>query len=98
MNSKLTFWGLVNLLARVFGLMFTAFGAYFGARGIYYLIQPEVAVLKDILGFPPSFRLFVIASIFIIIGVHFIRGKAHRPDLLGEKQPNSPITGRTYSW
>ncbi len=78
--------------------MFTASGVYFAARGIYYLIQPEVAALRDTLGFPPSFRIFVIASVFLIIGVHFIRGEAHRPDLQGEKKPNRSKAWRTHSW
>ena len=78
--------------------MFTASGTLFAARGIYSLIQPEVAGLKDALGFHPSFRPFVIASVLLIIGVHFIRGEAHRPDLLGEKQPDRSIGGRTHSW
>ncbi len=97
MNFKSNFLGLLNIFARVFGLMFTAAGAYFTARGIYYFIKPEVAGLKDAL-FPPSFRPFVIASVFLIIGVHFIRGEAHRPDLPREKKTNRSISRRTHSW
>lgn len=92
---KKSLWKLLNILARVFGLMFTAAGAYFAARGIYYLFQPDLTGPKDLLGFPPSFRPFVIASIFLIIGVHFLRGEAHRPDLPEEKQSKSE---RTHSW
>lgn len=95
--AKSTVWGLLNILARICGLMFTSAGAYFAARGMYYLIQPEAAGLMDILGFPPSFRPFVIASGLLIIGVHFIRGEAHRPDLPGEKPLNRSIAGRTHS-
>ncbi len=98
MNFKPKFLGPLNILARVFGLIFTASGAYFAARGIYYLIQTEMSGLQDTLGFPPSFRPFVIASVFLIIGVHFVRGEAHRPDLPGGKQPNRSIAGRTHSW
>ncbi len=75
--------------------MFTAAGIYFAVRGIYYLNQPELTGPKDILGFPPSFRPFVIASVFLIIGVHFLRGEAHRPHLPEEKQSKSE---RTHSW
>ena len=85
-------------MARVVGLMFIASGAYFTAQGIYYLIQPEAAGVKDILGFPPSFRPFVVASVFLVIGVHFIRGEAHRPDLSEEKKPKGSKAGRTHSW
>ncbi len=92
---KKSFWKLLNILARVFGLMFTAAGAYFAARSIYYLFQPDLTGSEDLLGFPPSFRPFVIASIFLIIGVHFLRGEAHRPDLPEEKQSKSE---RTHSW
>ena len=95
MPSKKSLWALLNILARVFGLLFTAAGAYFAARGVYYLIQPDLTDFKDTLGFPPSFRPFVIASIFLIIGVHFLRGEAHRPDHPEEKQSNSE---RTHSW
>ena len=75
--------------------MFTAAGAYFAARGIYYLFQPELTGFNDKLGFPPSFRPLVIAAIFLIIGVHFLRGEAHRPDLPEKEQSNA---GRTHSW
>ncbi len=75
--------------------MFTAAGAYFAARSIYYFFQPDLTGSEDLLGFPPSFRPFVIASIFLIIGVHFLRGEAHRPDLPEEKQSKSE---RTHSW
>jgi len=95
MLSKKSLWELLNILARVFGLMFTAAGAYFAARGIYYLFQPELTDYKDTLGFPPSFRPFVIAFVFLIIGVHFLRGEAHRPDLPAGEQSKSE---RTHSW
>lgn len=98
MNFKSTFWGLLNVLARIFGLMFTAFGVYFIARGIYYLIQPEAADLNDTLGFSPSFRPFAMACVFLVVGVHFIRGEAHRPDVLAEKQPDRSTDRRTHSW
>ncbi len=98
MNFKSTFWSLLNISARVFGLMFTAAGAYFAARGVHSLIDSEVAELKDVLGFPPSFRPFVIASVCLIIGVNFIRGEAHRPDLQKKEEPNRHTAGRTRSW
>ena len=78
--------------------MFTAFGAYNAARGIYYLIGPEAAGFKDTLGFAPSFQPFVIAVVCLIIGVHFIRGEAHRPDLFAGKRLNGSTGGRTHSW
>lgn len=73
-------------------------GAYFATWGIYYLIRPEVAYPKDILGFHPSFRLFVIAAILLVIGVHFIRSEALRPDLPGDKKPDPSNSQRTHSW
>ena len=78
--------------------MSTASGAYFAAWGIYYLIRPEVAYPKDILSFHPSFRLFVIATVLLVIGVHFIRGEALRPDLPGDKKPDLSNSRRTHSW
>ncbi len=98
MKSKSTFFGYLNIFARVFGLFFTAAGAYFAAWGIYYLLQPAVPDLRDTLGFPPSYRPFLIASLLLIVGVHFIRGEAHRPDLPGEKKPDRSLAGRTHSW
>ncbi len=94
-SFKKSLWGLLNILARVFGLIFTAAGAYFAVRGIYFLFQPELTGPKDILGFPPSFRPFVFASVLLIIGVHFLRGEAHRPNLPEEKQSKA---WRTHSW
>ncbi len=98
MIIKSTFFGFLNILARIFGLSFTSFGVYFAAQGIYYLIQPEAAGFKDILGFSPSFRPFVIAFVSLVIGVHFIRGEAHRPDVPKDKQPHRSTDGRTHSW
>ena len=98
MSFKSIYWRLLNTLARVFGLMSTASGAYFAARGIYYLIEPEVAYPKDILGFHPSFRLFAIATVLLVIGVHFIRGEAHRPDLPENRKPGRSLSRRTHNW
>ena len=98
MNSKARFWQLANILARTSGLLFTAAGSYFALQGIYFLIQPEVSGVQDMLGFPPSFRPFVIAAVFLVIGVHFLRGEAHRPDLVKGRQTDRSTTERTHNW
>jgi hypothetical protein len=98
MNFKSTFWALLNIFARIFGLTFTAFGMYFAIQGIYYLVQPDVANVNDTLGFSPSFRPFVIACILLVVGVHFIRGEAHRPDAPEDKQSSHSTDGRTLGW
>ncbi|MCZ6889014.1 MAG: hypothetical protein O7H39_11015 [Gammaproteobacteria bacterium] len=97
MSRRSAFWRLVNIAARVVGLTFTAAGIYFAGRGVYFLIQPEAAGSKDILGFSPAFAPAVMASVSLIIGVHFIRGEAHRPDLL-EQQRSERAPGRTHGW
>lgn len=85
-------WRALNIFARVFGLIFTGAGLYFAARGFYLILQPEMASSGDTLGFAPWFRPFVVAFILLVVGVHFVRGAAYRPDLLqktlaGESPP-----------
>ncbi len=98
MKFNPVFFRLLNIFARLFGLMFTAAGLYFVAQGVYYLIYPEINHTGSALSLPPSFRPFLIAPVLLIIGVHFIRGEAHRPDILKEKKPNHSTAGRTHSW
>lgn len=74
-------WRVLNIFARLFGLVSALAGLGFALWGLYFLIQPEAAGPRDILGFSPSFRYFVGAFFCLVIGFHFLRGKAHRPDL-----------------
>ena len=76
----------LNVLARVVGLVITTIGIFFILQGIYYIVQPTTVEFRDILGFLRSFRPFVIAAISLVIGVHFLRSKAYRPDQNGKTQ------------
>ena len=73
-------------------------GIFFILQGIYYIVQPTTVELRDTLGFPRSFRPFVIAAVSLVIGVHFLRGKAYRPDQNGETQPERTNSKGAQSW
>lgn len=81
-NLSANIWRALNIFARVLGLSFSVAGLYFAARGIYFIVLPEMAGTIDTLGFAPWFRPFVIAFVLLAVGVHFVKGTAHRPDLL----------------
>jgi len=88
----------LNVLARVVGLVFTIIGIFFILQGIFYIAQPTTAEIRDILGFSQSFRPLVIAAVSLVIGVHFLRGKAYRPDQNLKTQLGRANSGRAQSW
>ena len=98
MNLNANIWRALNIFARVFGLTFTVAGLYFSARGVYFIIQPEMVGTSDILGFAPWFRPFVIAFVLLAVGVHFIRGTAHRPDILRKVQAGESPPVLAQKW
>ena len=91
-------WRVLNILARLFGLVSLLAGLGFAAWGVYFLIQPEAAGPRDMLGFSPSFRYFVGAFFCLVIGFHFLRGKAHRPDLAKEDAIKPGASEKARSW
>lgn len=98
MNLSSDIWRALNIFARVFGLTFIVAGLYFAALGVYFTLQPEMAGVKDTLGFAPWFRPFVIAFVLLVVGVHFVRGAAHRPDLLRKVQAGESPPVLVQSW
>ncbi len=91
-------WRVLNILARLFGLVSLLAGLGFAAWGVYFLIQPEAAGPRDTLGFSPSFRYFVGAFFCLVIGFHFLRGKVHRPDLAKENATKPGASEKARSW
>lgn len=91
-------WRVLNILARLFGLLSALIGLGFALWGLYFLIQPEAAGPRDTLGFSPSFRYFVGAFFCVVIGFHFLRGKAHRPDLAEQNKAKPGATKQVGSW
>lgn len=98
MSYKTIHWRVFNILARFFGLISGLVGLGFVLWGLYFLIEPEAAGPRDTLGFPPSFRYFVGAFFCLVIGFHFLRGKAHRPDLTEEDQTKPGTSKQAHSW
>ena len=88
----------LNVLARIVGLVFTIIGIFFVLQRIYYIVQPTTAEIRDTLGFPQSFRPLVIAAVSLVIGVHFLRGKAYQPDHNVKTQLGQANSGRAQSW
>ena len=89
-------WKFLNTVARLLGIASASAGTYYAAKGIYMLLYPQSSGVVDKLGFSPSFRPFVIAVVLLVIGVHFICGKAHRPDLV--KLTETEQAKQAQSW
>jgi hypothetical protein len=80
-----THWSLVNVLARIFGIVATIVGVIFLLLGGYSLVFPDSPSIE---GMPAVLSLGV--GIFgVVVGVAFLRVRSYRPDLAGSETKGS---------
>ena len=80
MWMETTHWRVINILARVFGLM--ALVAAVGSVGwaVYFAIHPEAANNVQAAGLPANLLYGVVGIIIGAIAAFFLRRRPYRPD------------------
>ena len=72
---------VVNIGARVFGIVMSIFSVLLLISGIYYTMRPEAAADFESAGGPPGMVNIVLAVLVGLLGFAFLRMPPYRPDL-----------------
>ncbi|MDR7151979.1 hypothetical protein J2W49_003955 [Hydrogenophaga palleronii] len=98
MYTPATHWRIVNVLARLFGVMNVGVGAAFTVNAVLFLRHPETAQNVSSIGGNASAEFAVVAVFCLTVGALFLAVKPYRPDLQVGVRPLSDGASRKLSW
>jgi hypothetical protein len=93
MSYESVHWSMVNILARIFGLMTGFASLAFGAAAVAQIGQDSL---------PPSgigpVAYFVVSFVCLLLAVGFLTVRPYRPDIRRDRPPSAAQAPKLHWW